>query len=136
MTINTVNLGMSYLDNSQLVALLKIEEGRELVPYADSKGIATIGIGVNLTNSKYMALVLDKLGVFTTYIGRVNTDRLVAGLQPLTAAESNQIYSDIVADFESVVASVNPISHDSVAGTGNSIRINNKRYRSRFILKN
>jgi hypothetical protein len=105
MTIVAHDLGMSYLDPTQLPAKLSLEEGDIPVPYADSKGIATIGIGVNLTNKNYMALVLDQLGVFSAYIGQVNADRLAAGLLPLTTAASNQIYEDIVTDFESVVSS-------------------------------
>ena len=74
MTIITHNLGMSYLDDSQLIAELIHFEANIPVPYADSKGIASIGIGVNLraNGDNYLALVLDQLGVFTTYIGQVN----------------------------------------------------------------
>ena len=119
MTIATHNLGMSYLDTTQLPAMLVKEENNISVPYADFVGIATIGIGVNLKEKNYMALVLDQLGVFSAYIGQVNAGRLAAGLLPLTATESNQIYKNLVADFESVVSSF-PIVHDKVAGTGNS----------------
>jgi GH24 family phage-related lysozyme (muramidase) len=119
MTINYGSLGMSYLDPSQLPAMLTLEESNIPVPYADSVGIATIAIGVNLTVLGNMALVLDQLGVFSTYIGQLNATRQAAGSAPLTTAESKIIYQDIVNDFESVIKS-NSIMHDSQAGTGNS----------------
>lgn len=65
MTIKTHDLGMSYLDDTQFIAELIKHEANIPVPYADSKGIATIGIGANLKIRDYMALVLDQLGVFT-----------------------------------------------------------------------
>ena len=113
MSIATHDLGMSYLDDSQFVAELIIREDRQPLPYADSRNIATIGIGVNLKVNAYMALVLDQLGVFSTYIGKVNADRAAAGLPALTTAESNRIYTNIVNDFESVVSSI------AIAGNGN-----------------
>jgi len=86
MTINYGSLGMSYLDPSQLPAMLIAEEDNIPLPYADSAipAKATIGIGVNLTVPGNMALVLDQLGVFSTYIGQLNASRLAAGSPPLT----------------------------------------------------
>jgi GH24 family phage-related lysozyme (muramidase) len=76
---------MSYLDPSPLPAMLTRVEGNKAVPYADSVGIATIGIGVNLAVPGNMALVLDQLGLFTTYMGQVNAARLTASLPPMTS---------------------------------------------------
>ena len=64
-TTHDLGTGISYLDANQLPALLGQEEDNVAIPYADSLGIATIGIGVNLRVSKYMALVLDQLDVFS-----------------------------------------------------------------------
>ena len=93
MSINYGSLGVSYLAATELPALLGNVEGNIPLPYADSRGIATIGIGVNLSVPGNMALVLSQLG-----------------LSPTTS---------MVADFESVIAA-NPIAHSNALGTGNS----------------
>ena len=86
MTISTHNLatGVSYLDATQLTALLTQLEFYVDVPYADStdpaKAKATIGIGVNLMvqdasgGYPYLALVLDQLGVFSA-MPQINASR-------------------------------------------------------------
>jgi hypothetical protein len=120
-TIKAHNLaaGVSYMDDSQLMGVLVANEDRIPLPYADSNHLATIGIGVNLTLGSNMALVLDQLGVFTTYIAQLDSARTAAGLPAATTAQVNQIYRDIVSDFEATVASF-PIVGNGVPGTSPS----------------
>ena len=66
MTIQYHNLPDSYLADDQLPRLLETLEDQVPVPYADTKGNATIGIGINIRqNPSYLALVLQELNVFT-----------------------------------------------------------------------
>ncbi len=120
---NTHDLGtgVSYLADNHLIAELIDSEADISVPYADSKGIATIGIGVNITIPANMALVLDQLGVLSTYIDNINAGRAAENppKDPLTTAEVNAIYINIVNDFESAINSYT-ISGNGDAGTSDS----------------
>jgi len=117
---HSLGTGISYLDDTQLIAELLTYERYIDVPYADTATPpkATIGIGVNITESAHMALVLDQLGVLSAYIDSINTDRAAnkPPISPLTTAEVNVIYESIVSDFEAVVSS-HPISGNGTAGT-------------------
>jgi hypothetical protein len=59
-TIQAHPLGASYLDSSQLLLFLTTAEGNFPDVYADGKGIATVGIGVNIRQPGYLALVLQQ----------------------------------------------------------------------------
>lgn len=61
-SFRSLGSGVSYLDQNQFPQMLLLEEGEVPLPYSDSQDIATIGIGVNLTVTNYMALALQQLG--------------------------------------------------------------------------
>ena len=48
MTISTHDLGMSYLDDTQFIALITHFEANIPVPYADSKGIGIKGVSFTI----------------------------------------------------------------------------------------
>ena len=56
---NSQSLGESYLSADQLPHMLTVEESDILLPYSDSQGNPTVGIGVNLTVPDNMALETD-----------------------------------------------------------------------------
>jgi len=111
MTIIYRPLGKSYLDSSEWPALMRKFEGYVGVPYDDGKHIATIGIGVNLRERGYLALVLQKLGVFNANDLYEAARRQANGLPQETIAEKNTRYNTVIDDFMAVINS-KPLSRD------------------------
>ena len=81
MAIIPKQLGTHYLDPYEWPALMEKFERHIPVPYDDKskKHIATIGIGVNLRERNYLALVLKKLGVFDAICKRERACYAVVG---------------------------------------------------------
>ncbi|MHB8549236.1 MAG: hypothetical protein ACYDAZ_08765, partial [Thermoplasmataceae archaeon] len=98
---NSQSLGESYLSPDQLPLMLTNEENDIPVPYSDSQGNPTIGIGVNLTVTTNMALVLQQLGV-------------------LTSSQTVSQQRQLVAQFEQVITQNLPISEGFPPGTSAS----------------
>ena len=113
---NLHQLAVSYLDDTQLLSLIEVVEGDVPKPYADTKGIATIVLGINITIDANLAFVLNELGVFSSYIDQVNAARSAAGLPALTEAESQLIYTDIVNDFSQTIDSISIVGGDAIHG--------------------
>jgi len=105
MAIDYRPLGKSYLDSSEWPALMEKFEGWVGVPYDDGKQIATIGIGVNLKERGYLALVLQKLGVFAANDAYEADRRQANNLPPETIAEKNTRYNTVINDFMAVINS-------------------------------
>ncbi|MHB8562378.1 MAG: lysozyme family protein [Acidiferrobacteraceae bacterium] len=85
---NSQSLGTSYLSPDQLPQMLLEEEGDKPLPYFDSQGFASIGIGVNLTVSGNMALVLQQLGVINASQTMAQQQQLVAQFEQVIAQNS------------------------------------------------
>ena len=68
--------------------MLLEEEQDNPVPYFDSQGHASIGIGVNLTVPGNMALVLQQLGVINASQTMVQQQRLVAQFEQVVTQSS------------------------------------------------
>ncbi len=120
MTIQCRTLPENYLADDQLPALLRKFEGDVPVPYADSKGIATIGIGFNIReNQNYLALVLQELGVFAASDAQDLQRRATGNLPAESEAERNDRYKTVLSRFVNIVEA-NPITADRTAEPGNS----------------
>lgn len=59
MSISTHPLAGNLMDDDEFPEMIKREEGSSSTPYYDSVGIPTIGIGINLTDSYNLSLVLQ-----------------------------------------------------------------------------
>ncbi|WP_217316644.1 hypothetical protein, partial [Rhodanobacter sp. C06] len=73
----------TYLDLNQLPAILALFEGNVSRVYNDGKDIPTIGIGMNLTNSNNMALVLYEMApsLFENSPAGSTTQQIVAAFE-------------------------------------------------------
>ncbi|HNY65299.1 MAG TPA: hypothetical protein PKM41_07650 [Deltaproteobacteria bacterium] len=89
MSINYNPLGHSYLDANEFPALMQAFEGYINSAYDDGIHIASIGIGVNLTNSTYLARVLAEFNVFTVSDAAEASRRAQMHLPAETTAERN-----------------------------------------------
>lgn len=105
MSIQYRTLPESYLNDGQFPELMKKFEKDVPGVYDDGKGIATIGIGVNIRqNERYMALVLKELGVFQAADLQEQERRQQLGLSPETEAERNTHYDGILQGFKDIIA--------------------------------
>jgi GH24 family phage-related lysozyme (muramidase) len=92
-----------FTDPDQSPDELALQEGDIPYVYADTKGIPTIGIGINLRVSQNMAVVLSQISI--------------SGLNLLgAAAEQGQTVAQVVAAFEAVLAQ-NPLTPSNVVRT-------------------
>jgi len=120
MTIQYRNLPESYLADAQLPSLLEKLERQVEAPYADSKGLTTIGIGFNIRqNRPYLALVLQELGVFTASDAQEVQRRQRNNLGIETEAQRNARYRTIVDGFANIINTTTIVA-DPLAGPGNS----------------
>ena len=79
-------------------------EGSYPVVYDDGKGIATIGIGLNLEADKAnVALVLKEIGLFSYLDDLEAAKRIVSGSPPETDAERNARYDPILGRFVGII---------------------------------
>lgn len=90
MNFNPLPFPHVFTDPNESPDELALQEGDIAYVYADTKGIPTIGIGLNLTVAQNMAVVLSQIAV--------------GGLNLLgAAAQQGQTVAQVVAAFESVL---------------------------------
>jgi GH24 family phage-related lysozyme (muramidase) len=100
MSINYNTLNSQAYDDELLNALAALE-GNIQTPYKDSKGIVTIGIGVNLSISRNRSSMLSSLGV-----GSVATDPRRAALDAyLSVAQTGKSNAQIQSDLNAIMNS-------------------------------
>ena len=101
MSISTTPTSIQFGD-----LISKFEASKETV-YDDGRGIATIGIGLNIEeNADYLALVLRTLGVFEA------SDRMLIG--PESESQRNARYEEIIQSFSALIRAA-PLSGKSTA---------------------
>ncbi len=124
MAIQYQPLPESYLADAQLPTTLRKFEDFVAVPYADSKGLATIGIGFNIRQVQaYLALVLKKLNVFTASDAAEAQRRQQNNLGAETEAERNTRYGTIVGKFASIISGTPIVADPSGPGNAESEQI-------------
>ncbi|NYE30611.1 Ca2+-binding RTX toxin-like protein [Rhodanobacter sp. K2T2] len=127
--------GVSLTDIVEKFLSMPGVEGTVATPYIDSKGIPTVGVGINLSNSKFSTIYLNDLGitdttvisnlqknVFThtyTTLDALKTDikKYYNGnlLQPLSDAQILSLYTDIAIGTPPV-AGGDPTTYQSPDG--------------------
>jgi GH24 family phage-related lysozyme (muramidase) len=109
MTITTHASEGDYLDDTNLMQILRRFEGFESLAYDDDKGYITIGIGINLSNRPVngrtqdndanLALVLEELGIF---------EAAAAQNPNQTVAQRKELFRTVLQQFRTIIDSYIP----------------------------